>query len=1168
MLPQSVWASSIVVTGTTLTVNSDAAGYLTSVAKTPEMKACTKIVLKGKFNASDLESIQAVNGTDFQATEVDMAEAKFVTSHSGGAPSQGNYKLYHSTTPTVTNPQTGDRYIGGGTLYHSAENVAWVVLDGSEGKSKPNEGTTVAENINTAVTSGYTTNSYGKNNPVYMWVQMSVTGEEGWSGPFNKGNNNFNEPELSSASELTLDGNESGSTNAAKEAEKLESVKSSYSTNQYVYFNRYYKSVQDNGNWYWRPATQEEYNAGSNKIDNYYGINLEELESGSDQHAAGSGNTMTLRVWYQKQGESRTWGNDYQTTDEDYRPTGEGSKTTFDGDYIYRNAHKNDIWGTPINNGDWVRLRDWTYYQLRTTGGYHWEKVEYTDGEEHWINKKYATESARTTDTEMPTANNQYAIVMGTTGGETFTPATEKYYTGSEWIDESGDTEISNYSDMKFSYWSSSLTKATTSKYADENISQQIFQNCNSLTEVYFKAGMLRDFGDHTSPADGLTVHVGQNVTKIAANAFIRCIALHAIDFEPGNGTDDVIPGKTYPLELVIDNGAFEQCVNLTGINIPNRVTSIGSSAFKNAGNNINTENGFEVSFQRRFEDEKQTIRTEGWRDGMNLTIGNDAFAYCSKLKDISLPIRMTSMGNGIFQNSGLESFKIREDRENALVTVIPSDAFLACKLKDINIPRSVNLIEAGAFSNTPTIETIRFQMKNSGTQTPLVIKAGAFSGGDEQHQKLKDVYVDFEPTDRLLICEYNAFNFTSMVGQTNESSTKFATLHFPNTNTAWDFYQGNWKRGLAFKQTNLNAFKDGYTGKWGGSESESNCQGMGTAPIGNDGKYHIDNVDDKLIAPANGWQQFFNTSTDIDIHIPTGSFMRTYSTNTAYVIPKFAQDESGNGITVHANEPMFRIYRISSFSDGFNEGTSNANSHEEALQAQRVATATEVIELDHNGRNYIPSNTGLLMVGQVNADYVVYFADADFTGMTEKKYPYFTTSGENTNLLYPTCINELNLVGDGTSTETNKAGQPSLNADGKIVVNSTIPFPYYNANEVLYRCFGYNVANNQFRRVKGAQFTRDKAYLKLTAAMFHWTDEYTSDTDNNNEVGNVTSSSRIAVEFTDDEESGTTGIKQVDTTAQRVDSNVFYTLEGVKLNSRPTQRGIYIHNGRKIIIK
>ena len=78
IVPQGVWAtSSINVSGTTLTVNSDNAGWLSSQTKIDAMKACTTIVLIGKFNASDLSSIQQ-SGSDFNATTVDMREAQFV----------------------------------------------------------------------------------------------------------------------------------------------------------------------------------------------------------------------------------------------------------------------------------------------------------------------------------------------------------------------------------------------------------------------------------------------------------------------------------------------------------------------------------------------------------------------------------------------------------------------------------------------------------------------------------------------------------------------------------------------------------------------------------------------------------------------------------------------------------------------------------------------------------------------------------------------------------------------------------------------------------------------------------------------------------------------------------------------------------------------------------
>lgn len=1192
MLPKSVWAEvindsnpRITIDGTTLTINSTSASSLKSFMdgassdKKTSMTACTKIELDGKFNESDLQAIQ--NSAGFTAvTEVDMAKAKFVTTTGGSAaPEQGTYYLYHSNEDrNAATHYNGDRAIVGGTLYESAQNVSWVELDGSDGKSKPNEGTSVVENINTSVTSGYEIGTYGKNNPVYKWVQMQVTGE-GWSGP------SKTVPEGATVVQQDMP-----LTATTTENVKLNEVIHDYYNNQTVWFYRYYTCESDESGYHWVRNTSF---SGTVDISNIVpDVSLDDLEAGNDRTNANEGNngkTMSVKVYYTKVETSRTWTNDTET-----EPTGEGvHKTNLDGDYIYRNAHKNDIWGTVIKDGDWVRLRDWTYYKLQELNTWYWKQTSYIEGESHWIIKKYDNGTNPNSVTDgLPNQANQYAVVMGT----------EKLYNGSEWTDPGVASEISNYSDMKFSYWSSTLVRAITSKYADENINSDIFANCTALTYVDFKAGVVKGFGDHKTDAgytaNSLEVNIGQNVTKIGSDAFLRCDPLKKVTFDAGNGSADAITGRSYPLDLVIDNGAFQDCVNLEGITIPNRVSEIGNNTFKSAGNSLSESKEFTVDFQRRYEGSTSSTPIEGYK-GTLLTIGADAFGYCSKLKHISLPIRMTSMGNSIFENSGLESFEIREDIEDALVKTIPSNAFLSCHLTEINIPRSVTLIEGGAFSNTPTMKTIRFQqqiVEEGTTQEPLIIKEGAFAGGNEQNQVLKDVYVDFLPSDRMVICEYNAFNFTSLVGQTNEGSRQMAKLHFPEE--AWDFYQGDWKRGLAFRQSNLNDFKDGYNGYYGGVESQGTCVGKGTTIDETStatGKYTKEGYtgDAKYIAPANGWQQFAMSSTDIDIVIPTGSFMRSYSTNKSYVIPKFAEDRSGNGFTVKRGDRMFDTYRIISFSDDFNPETNDPKSVEQAQAASRVATAKQVTDKDDNNSIYVPKNTGLIMVGKADDSYLVYFADAKFTTATERTYLYNTctynassATDSLTNLLYPTCIKNQKYDGtfDGQGKPNETASQyltgapvATINASGDSIVtlNSTIPYPYYHAEDVKFRLFGYSPSSNKFIRTKGAWSTRDKAYLKLPASLFHWACEYNGDANSGSSSGvqdptaAAAASREVMLNFIDDEEeSGTTGIKQVDTTMQRMDSNVFYTLEGVKLTSRPTQRGIYIHNGRKVVIK
>ncbi len=1152
MLPQSVWADAV-LTGTTLTITTTAAGQVSGAVSSlsGDQKAAVKtIVLIGKFNSDDLVAIKGNDGSGTSGaftgvTTVDMADAKFVVAVGYGTVS--SYKLFNETTSGTSYPY--DHAIVGGELYKSTQStLAWTFTGAPASES---EGASVGTISDLSDTSVAPENALRKYQNGYKYLRMQVT--KAWVGPFTDGPSDAIDLSGSSVTESTINTILDNDTD--------------YPIDKSVWFYRYYKW---NGSA-WVEATSSEYDTAAAQgkyYDNPSGVNLNYLDPAFGR----DGFVMRVKVYYTKTAQARSWVE--ETTVDPGTPTIPSPEF----EYVYRENHKEGF----VNN-EWVRVINYEYYRLQGTGAWSWtvDPISYSDGVVQNITKKYATSGEKTADSSYPTGENQYAIVGGT-----------EYIYDEGWVLASDVTEAKDYGQMKFTYWKGSLTKAVTSKYADENINEFLFDGCNSLTEVDYKGGNVTGF-IHISGADeSLKVKIGKNVTKVSAAAFNGCTELRTLEFY--TDADDDIVGATYPREMIIENDAFLACHNLTSskeipIVIPNRVSAIGNNAFKGAGGaDEATCKNIYFDFERRYDG---STPINGY-NGTLLTIGTDAFAYCKGLKDISLPIRMTEMGDGIFQNSGLEHFEIREDIEDAKVTTIPSNAFLACKLKDIDIPGSVTEIQGGAFSNTPTIETIRFKLQtvgtgDGGTQAPLIIHTGAFSGGNEKDQSLKDVYVDFKPSARMVVCEYNAFNFTSMVGQTSETSTQFAKLHFPNTDDAWDFYQGNWKRGLAFKQTNLNAFKDGYTGKWGGVSSEADCVGFGTVPIdASTGKYHKAGYDDKYVAPANGWQQFTSTSTEIDIIIPWGTFMRTYSSKSAYVIPKFTQEESGHGITVHANEPMFDIYRITAFDDHFvtsGENQSNPNDETQARAAAREATATQVLKEDRIGRNYIPSNTGVIMVGKVNADYVVYFAKPDFTDMTETTYPFNVTE-TNTNYLYPTCIDDQDRDGTFTGETPNKTdskyseGAPRVttNSDGQSIVtlNSTIPYPYYKAEDVQFRIFGYSPSINKFIRTEGAWSTRDKAYLKLPSSVFHWTCEYTGDNEGSGNGSGVTAPTTagtrtITLNFIEDEEeNGTTGIKQVNTTTQRMDSNVFYTLEGVRLNARPTQRGIYIHNGRKVVIK
>jgi uncharacterized repeat protein (TIGR02543 family) len=86
-------------------------------------------------------------------------------------------------------------------------------------------------------------------------------------------------------------------------------------------------------------------------------------------------------------------------------------------------------------------------------------------------------------------------------------------------------------------------------------------------------------------------------------------------------------------------------------------------------------------------------------------SIANFAFRYASQLNSINIPSSVTSIGEGAFQASGLNSITFAPFSQ---LTRINSYAFAnATSLTSINIPASVTHIESGAFSSTTSLTAV-----------------------------------------------------------------------------------------------------------------------------------------------------------------------------------------------------------------------------------------------------------------------------------------------------------------------------------------------------------------------------------------------------------------------------------------------------------------------------
>ena len=457
-------------------------------------------------------------------------------------------------------------------------------------------------------------------------------------------------------------------------------------------------------------------------------------------------------------------------------------------------------------------------------------------------------------------------------------------------------------------------------------------------------------------------------------------------------------------------------------------------------------------------------------------TIPEDFAVDCTTLTDLTLGSHIKTIGRQAFK--GCKSLDVDFSTATSLES-IGENAFLQTGITNIELPSSVKFIEQGAFCECQSLETLTIPANSE----LIYIKSMTFRNLNE----LTDVYVNVDvhtntdpttSTDYPYIpyCELNAFDFESLVDQTDVLGHKQAMLHFPDGDDNFNFYCG--KGGMVLNQSNLNDVKD-YS--------------------------------------ENGWRQFARTGSSREIPVIGGMFC-TYSTNTPYLLP--------DGI---------KVYRATSFAGAKTGGT---------------ITLTE-ITYSSNGTQKsggIPVGTGVILKGsyEVPNEGTVskFYLDTPKDGDIFTEYPYETADANYMNYLVGT-------FGGGAYIEAADW------ANGK----------------VTYRNFGFKVTKNAdgsptddavFMRTKKGNMPAQKAYLKLPASISEMLAEVNDGP--GYETAAASSSAKVTLVFEDADFTQTTSLQNVDEIVKNADNN-YYTLEGVKVNT-PTVKGIYVRNGKKIVVK